>query len=227
MALLHCDFYSHTLKLSTSMTVILPLWGPVTQASPPKERQPYQVLWLLHGLSDDHTIWQRRTSIERYVEALGSRWSCRRWPAALHGYGLRPAVLDLRQRGIAGHRPLALPTLEAREDNFVAGLSMGGYGAFKLALRHPERFAAAASLSGALDMAARPGVTAREGKERRWVFGNLNSCPAATTTCWPWRTRWPQPAAPNPSSTSGAAPRTRSTPTTWPSATTPKRRAWT
>jgi S-formylglutathione hydrolase FrmB len=40
-----------------------------------------------------------------------------------------------------------------REDTFVAGLSMGGYGAFKWALRQPDRFAAAASLSGALDLA--------------------------------------------------------------------------
>src|SRR5699024_11330588 len=40
-------------------------------------------------------------------------------------------------------------------DNFVAGLSMGGYGAFKWALRYPVKFVAAASLSGALDMAAR------------------------------------------------------------------------
>ena len=46
------------------------------------------------------------------------------------------------------------PLSDRREDTFVAGLSMGGYGAFKLALRHPERYAAAASLSGALDMAA-------------------------------------------------------------------------
>jgi S-formylglutathione hydrolase FrmB len=40
-----------------------------------------------------------------------------------------------------------------REDTFVAGLSMGGYGAFKWALREPERFAAAAAMSGALDLA--------------------------------------------------------------------------
>ena len=39
-----------------------------------------------------------------------------------------------------------------REDTFVAGLSMGGYGALKWALRQPERFAAAASLSGALHL---------------------------------------------------------------------------
>ena len=52
-------------------------------------------------------------------------------------------------------RPLPVPSSRypTREDNFVAGLSMGGYGAFKLALRCPEAFAATASLSGALDMA--------------------------------------------------------------------------
>jgi S-formylglutathione hydrolase FrmB len=45
------------------------------------------------------------------------------------------------------------PLSSAREDNFVAGLSMGGYGALKLALSLPERFAAAASLSGVTDVA--------------------------------------------------------------------------
>ena len=40
------------------------------------------------------------------------------------------------------------------EDTFVAGLSMGGYGAMKLALNQPERFGAAASFSGAVDIAS-------------------------------------------------------------------------
>ena len=44
---------------------------------------------------------------------------------------------------------------DRREDTFVAGLSSGGYGAFKWALRQPQRFAAAASLSGTLDLASR------------------------------------------------------------------------
>ena len=44
------------------------------------------------------------------------------------------------------------PSSSAREDNFVAGLSMGGHGAFKLALSLPETFAAAASLSGVADV---------------------------------------------------------------------------
>lgn len=42
---------------------------------------------------------------------------------------------------------------DKRENNFVAGSSMGGYGAFKLALTKPEQYAAAASLSGSLDLA--------------------------------------------------------------------------
>jgi S-formylglutathione hydrolase FrmB len=64
------------------------------------------------------------------------------------------------------------PLSDAREDNFVAGLSMGGYGAFKLGFLCPEKFCAAASLSGALDIdwlnTARPG-------EARRIFGETAS----------------------------------------------------
>jgi S-formylglutathione hydrolase FrmB len=45
-----------------------------------------------------------------------------------------------------------LPISSKREDQYVAGLSMGGYGALKVALTYPDRFAKAASLSGALDI---------------------------------------------------------------------------
>ena len=72
MAHLRCDFFAESLTLSTSMTVILPeraagqigMGGADSDAPPP-------VLYLLHGLSDDDTIWLRRTSIERYVSTLG------------------------------------------------------------------------------------------------------------------------------------------------------------
>ena len=112
------------------------------------------VLYLLHGLTDDDTIWTRRTSIERYATELG----------------LAVVMPQVHQSFYADDRsglPFwtflteELPSLVRdffrvsthREDTFVAGLSMGGYGAMKWALRQPERFAAAASLSGALDLA--------------------------------------------------------------------------
>jgi putative tributyrin esterase len=68
-----------------------------------------------------------------------------------------------------------------REDNFVAGLSMGGYGAFKLALTRPEQYAAAASLSGALNIATlaerqipalEAGKTPDRGDLLKLVFGD-------------------------------------------------------
>src|SRR5215216_5327810 len=72
VAHLRVDFFSDSLALSTSMTVLLPQrtttqigMGGATGDGPPP------VLYLLHGLSDDDTIWLRRTSIERYVAPLG------------------------------------------------------------------------------------------------------------------------------------------------------------
>src|SRR4051795_761569 len=73
MALVHCDFYSDALEVSTSMTVLLPQEtrtqiGMTNRVAGPAGAP---VLYLLHGLSDDHTTWQRRTSIERYAAPLG------------------------------------------------------------------------------------------------------------------------------------------------------------
>ncbi|HTY70857.1 MAG TPA: alpha/beta hydrolase family protein [Actinomycetes bacterium] len=156
MAHLRCDFYSDVLGLSTSMTVILPqqtatqigLAGRASDAPPP-------VLYLLHGLSDDDTIWLRRTSIERYVAPLGL--------AVVMPQVGRSFYTDEAHGGrywtfLCEELPAVVRSFfvvsDRREDTFVAGLSMGGYGALKWALRHPGAFAAAASLSGALDVAA-------------------------------------------------------------------------
>jgi S-formylglutathione hydrolase FrmB len=156
MASLRCDFYSDALALNTTMTVLLP--EPTTTQigmTGSAGSQPPPVLYLLHGLSDNDTIWQRRTSIERYVAELG-------WAVVMpqvhrsfytdEFYGVQFWRFVSEELPALVSRFFRVST--ARADTFVAGLSMGGYGAFKLALRQPERFAAAASLSGVLDLAA-------------------------------------------------------------------------
>ena len=71
MALIHCHFFSQVLGLMSTMSVILPDPGPLEAGVASKNLLTrYPTLYLLHGLSDDHTAWQRRTSIERYVEGL-------------------------------------------------------------------------------------------------------------------------------------------------------------
>lgn len=155
MALMHINFHSRTLGMASSMDVLVP--------DPKRDDKgrvqlgrPHQVLYLLHGLGDDHTIWQRRTSIERYVAGLdlvvvmpnGHRSF---YTDQAHGLRYWTFLSDELPALVRNW----LPVSDAREDTFAAGLSMGGYGAFKLALRCPKRFCAAASLSGALDIAAR------------------------------------------------------------------------
>jgi S-formylglutathione hydrolase FrmB len=161
MAHLRCDFYSDALGLSTSMTVLLPQptttqIGMAGQAG----AEPPPVLYLLHGLSDDDTTWLRRTSIERYVSELG--WAVvmpqvhRSFYADEHDGGAFWTFVSEELPDLVDRFFRVSP---ARADTFVAGLSMGGYGALKLALRQPDRFAAAASLSGALDLASLVGRT--------------------------------------------------------------------
>ena len=72
MALLHTDFFSNVLGMCVQMDVILPQRTTGQIGMEGKTRPgKYPTLYLLHGLSDDHTIWQRRTSIERYAADLG------------------------------------------------------------------------------------------------------------------------------------------------------------
>src|SRR6266498_4824372 len=144
-------------------------------------RKPnYRTLYLLHGHSDDHTAWMRWSSIEKYAEGLNLAVVM----PAVHLSFYNDMVYGGKYWQFISEEVPALVremfSLSAdRKDNFVAGLSMGGYGAFKMALTHPERFAAAASLSGAVDISE----VVREKKEdpankawldeMRTVFGDL------------------------------------------------------
>ncbi|NLY18774.1 MAG: esterase family protein [Clostridiaceae bacterium] len=150
MAFIQCNFESSVLGLQCSMNVIMPQYNRFSDG------RGHSVLYLFHGLSDDHTIWMRRTSIERYVEGMGL--------AVIMPAADRSFYTDMRYGNkywtfISEELPAVVkslfPVSDKREDTFVAGLSMGGYGAMKLALNFPERYAAAASLSGVMDIVER------------------------------------------------------------------------
>ena len=180
MPLIHCDFFSESLGLNTSMDVILPQ-RPLA-AMKAGSRPGLPTLLLLHGLSDDHTAWQRWTSLERYVFDMNL--------AVLLPEVHRSFYTDMVHGGrywtfISEELPALgrdlFPLSARREDNFVAGLSMGGYGALRLALTHPERFAAVASLSGVTDIV----TVANDHDEPGWeaemkaVFGRLDKLPGS------------------------------------------------
>src|SRR5271157_2819109 len=68
MAFARINYHSRSLQKAPSVSVVFP--------DDPEIPRPYSVFYLLHGLSDDDTIWMRRTSIERYVEGCRWSWSC-------------------------------------------------------------------------------------------------------------------------------------------------------
>ena len=155
MALVHVNFHSDVLGMAVTMDVIIPQQSRTLIGMDTAGGGTCKTLYLLHGLSDDHTIWQRRTSIERYaadknlavvMPAAGKSW----YTDMAHG--------DRWQTFITKEVPAVCRSMfrcmsDRREDNFVAGLSMGGYGALKMALSSPEEFAGVASFSGAINVA--------------------------------------------------------------------------
>ena len=113
------------------------------------------VVWLLHGLSDDESMWARKTSVERYAERHGF--------AVVMPNGDRSWYLNQPSGRYEDYIGEELPALirgyfpylsQKREDNLIAGLSMGGYGALHTALKRPVRYGAVACFSGAFCVTA-------------------------------------------------------------------------
>lgn len=169
MAFLTVDCFSEVLGMSVSLSVILPqrlnIENPVNGGH---FAPPYPVLYLLHGYNGDHTVWARRTSVERYACDKGIVVVM---PAANLSFysdknlGLRYWTFISEEVPKICHDLFPQITNDPAQ-TFAAGLSMGGYGAFKLGLSHPERFRAVASLSGAVDVASLFERLQKEAKER-------------------------------------------------------------
>ena len=190
MAFITIEFLSEILGRQTSIDVIIPQRntnGEIGITNNAKGEK-YKTLVLLHGLSDNSRIWMRRTCIDRYATEKGI--------AVVMPSGDRSFYTNMyngdRFADFIGKEVLAiareyLPLSDKREDTFIAGNSMGGYGAMKMALKFPETFSAAAGLSSVADVA--------KFMEERYpllgtqIFGEGNKVPdsedlfALTTAC--------------------------------------------
>jgi len=174
MALMHVCFFSEALMLNVNCDVIIPQKSRALIGMATSREETYRTLYLLHGLSDDCTIWQRRTSIERYA--------ANRNMAVVMPSADRSWYTDMKYGGayrtfIAEELPSVMRSFfsgmsNKREDNFIAGLSMGGYGAMKIGLLKSENFAGIAAFSGAYDLY--PRAFERSGNSNYWksIFGD-------------------------------------------------------
>lgn len=160
-------YYSSAVGLQLGARILVPETGPAGKPT----------LYLLHGLSDDHSIWHRRSSVERYVEFCDV--------VVVMPYGGRGFYTNADQGARWGDAigPELIAKVESwfnvassTDHRFIAGLSMGGYGALRLALSNPGTYGHAASLSGALMIGSQPVDNPLRSKdveeEIRRIFGN-------------------------------------------------------
>ena len=181
MSFLQIQFFSKTLNVASTVNVILPEDDQGIGVTAAAHKALPRVLYLLHGYSDDHSIWMRRTSVERY--AAGHNLAVI-MPAVNHSFycnevhGERYWDYVSEELPEVMHRFLRLS--DRPLDTYVAGLSMGGYGAMRLALTYPERFAAAGSFSGAVNI-MRELASVPEIRQKQWenVLGSLENGPGS------------------------------------------------
>src|SRR3954471_18319421 len=164
MAFATINYYSHSLRRASSFNVIFP--------DSPDALRPWSVYYLLHGLSDDHTTWSRRSCIERYVLGYplmvvmpngGRGW----YTNAVQGEAFEDDLI----KDVIGFVEKNFPVKAERSGRAIGGLSMGGFGAVKLGLKHPKLFASVNSQSGVLGFLRHPIESQRISPEFTRIFG--------------------------------------------------------
>lgn len=147
MAMLDINFHSNTLGKHHEFKVFLPETIDMFENN---DVQPLRTLTVLHGLSSDHTMFSRYTNLEMYANEHNLAVIL---PNADHSFYLNMkyghSYLDhIKEVWQYAHN--ILPLSKKREDNYISGNSMGGFGAFYVSFNFPELFSKTIPMSGAL-----------------------------------------------------------------------------
>lgn len=152
MALIQVNFFSKSLMRTVPMNVILPVDKLVFPGMPVREDKPYKTLYLLHGVFGNYTDWITGTNIQRWAEEKdlvvvmpsGDNMFYVDQPKAHNYYGefIGKELVEITRK--------MFPLSHKREDTFIAGLSMGGFGAIRNGLKYHDTFGYIAGLSSAL-----------------------------------------------------------------------------
>lgn len=150
MALVNINHHSYYLGMDIPITILLPEKRGCKPVSQPERKYP--VLYLLHGHADDNTAWIRKSDLELFVRDYDLIVVM---PNGHRGFYTNGACGHHYMDYIAKELPVVMSNFfhasQRREDNYIAGLSMGGYGALKIGLTYPKQYAALGAMSAAID----------------------------------------------------------------------------
>lgn len=152
MALVKVDFFSQSLMRTVTIQAVVPVDKIIKPHQKPREKKPYKTLYLLHGIFGNYTDWLTGTRIQRWAEDQNlvvimpsgenkfyvDNENSQEFYSRFIGEELVKITRDL------------FPLSSQKEDTFIAGLSMGGYGAITNGLKYYQTFGYIAGLSSAL-----------------------------------------------------------------------------
>ncbi len=156
MALIQLNYTSKALFRTVTVNVLLPAdrFDADTNRYLNGDGQRYRTLYLLHGLLGNYTDWVSRTRIQEWAEERdlavvmpsgdNSFYFRSRTPWNDYGTFIGEELVAMTRR--------MFPLSDRREDTFIAGLSMGGYGALRNGLVYSDTFGAVAGLSSAIHL---------------------------------------------------------------------------
>lgn len=150
MALVSVHYRSDQLKKNVEIRLVV----PDCSSGFTKPLSEYPVVYLLHGLSEDASSWIRKSNAERYALERGLILVMPSADRSMYCDGvLGQNYFTYLTRELPDYLHLVFGISSRREQNFIMGFSMGGFGAARAALTYPERYAAWGSLSGLVDLA--------------------------------------------------------------------------
>ena len=152
MALLQCNLFSKSLMRTVPVQVVLPTDKTAFPGTAQPEEKPFKTLYLLHGIFGNDTDWVCGTRIQSWAQDRNlavvmpsgdnSFYVDNEKTSALYGTYIGKELVEFTRR--------SFPLSRNREDTFIGGLSMGGYGAIVNGLQNPETFGSVCALSSAL-----------------------------------------------------------------------------
>lgn len=155
MSVIKMNFLSKALGMQTNVTICLPSYSFADVIGGREDvyvpGMKYQVLWLLHGGSGDDSDYVNFSNIVRYADdnkiavVMPADYNAMYTDDPEGGAKYYTFVVEELPKMCAAYFPFSTK----REDNFIAGLSMGGAGTFKCAMLNPDKYAAALCMSGA------------------------------------------------------------------------------
>lgn len=161
MAFLQVNLMSQCLMRTVQVNVILPADKIAAPGTTARGEKPFQTLYLLHGVLGSSVDWVNGTRIQRYAEEndlavimpSGDNAFYVDQPKGRNLYGefVGKELVELTRK--------MFPLSRKREDTFIGGLSMGGFGAIRNGLKYHDTFGAIVGLSSALIVDSLPLVT--------------------------------------------------------------------